>query len=58
MGGGVAMQYAIDYPQEATSLTLINPMSPYGMDGTKGPDGRKEESCVPDNTAKILRKSP
>lgn len=37
MGGGVAMQYALDHP--VLSLTLINPVSPYGFGGT-GSDGR------------------
>ena len=37
MGGGVAMQYALDHPLR--SLTLINPVSPYGFGGT-GHDGR------------------
>jgi pimeloyl-ACP methyl ester carboxylesterase len=32
MGGGVAMQYAIDHP--VLSLTLESPVSPYGFGGT------------------------
>lgn len=39
MGGGVAMQYTMDYPQDVKSLGLINPLSPYGFSGTKGIDG-------------------
>lgn len=33
MGGGVVMQYALDYP--ALSLTLQSPVSPYGFGGTR-----------------------
>lgn len=39
MGGGVAMQYTLDYPEEVRSLGLINPLSPYGFSGTKDADG-------------------
>ena len=39
MGGGVVMQYAIDYPSEVASLTLINPLSPFGYSGTKDEKG-------------------
>lgn len=35
MGGGVAMQYVVDHPTQVASLTLINPISPYGIGGTK-----------------------
>lgn len=35
MGGGIIMQYAIDHPSEIASLTLINPLSPFGFGGTK-----------------------
>ncbi|MBG9943372.1 alpha/beta hydrolase [Brevibacillus formosus] len=35
LGGGIAMQFAIDHPQEVRSLILIAPMSPYGFGGTK-----------------------
>lgn len=35
VGGIVALAYAIDRPQEVASITLINPMSPYGFGGTK-----------------------
>lgn len=34
MGGGVVMQYAIDYPAHVASLTLQAPVSPYGFGGT------------------------
>jgi len=33
MGGGVAMQYALDHP--VLSLTLQSPISPYGFGGTR-----------------------
>lgn len=45
MGGGIAMQYAIDHPAEVASLTLINPLSPYGFGGTKDVAGTP---CWPD----------
>lgn len=45
LGGGVAMQYAIDHPAQVASLTLLAPVSPYGFGGTKGSDGTP---CFPD----------
>ncbi|MEU9796733.1 alpha/beta hydrolase [Streptomyces sparsogenes] len=39
MGGGVAMRYLCDHPAAVRSLTLVNPVSPYGFGGTHGPDG-------------------
>lgn len=39
MGGGVAIQYAIDYPAHVASLTLQAPVSPYGFGGTIDPSG-------------------
>lgn len=39
MGGNVAMQYALDYPGSARTLTLQSPGSPFGFGGTKGPEG-------------------
>lgn len=39
MGGGVVMQYTMDYPEEVASLTLINPLSPFGYSGTKDEKG-------------------
>lgn len=39
MGGGVVLQYLLDHPREVASLTLVNPVSPYGFGGTRGPDG-------------------
>jgi pimeloyl-ACP methyl ester carboxylesterase len=45
VGGMVAMRYAIDHPDTVASLTLVNPMSPYGFGGTKGAFGTP---CWPD----------
>lgn len=45
MGGGIAMQYAIDHPERILSLTLIDPLSPYGFGGTKDEMGTP---CWPD----------
>ncbi|HSK82037.1 MAG TPA: alpha/beta hydrolase [Rubrobacter sp.] len=45
LGGGVLMQYAIDYPEEVASLTLSCPIPPYGMGGTKDVTGTP---CWPD----------
>jgi len=45
MGGGIAMQYTIAYPERVLSLTLINPLSPYGFGGTKDEGGTP---CWPD----------
>lgn len=39
VGGTVALRYAIDRPQQVASITLINPMSPYGFGGTKDDAG-------------------
>jgi pimeloyl-ACP methyl ester carboxylesterase len=35
LGGGVVMQYAIDHPAAAASVTLLSAMSPYGFGGTR-----------------------
>lgn len=35
MGGGVIMQYALDYSDDVSSLILLNPLSPFGYSGTK-----------------------
>jgi pimeloyl-ACP methyl ester carboxylesterase len=40
MGGGVVLQYLIDHPALVRSVTLIDPVSPYGFGGTKGVDGQ------------------
>ncbi len=44
-GGTVSMQYAIDRPDGVASLTMIDPMSPYGFGGTKDVKGTP---CWPD----------
>ena len=44
-GGTVSMQYAIDRPDGVASLTMIDPMSPYGFGGTKDVAGTP---CWPD----------
>jgi pimeloyl-ACP methyl ester carboxylesterase len=44
-GGTVAVQYAMDHPAEVATLTLINPMSPYGFGGTRDTVGTP---CWPD----------
>jgi pimeloyl-ACP methyl ester carboxylesterase len=41
MGGGVVMQYTIDYPDEVASLILVNPMSPFGYSGTRDEIGTR-----------------
>lgn len=41
MGGGVIMQYAIDYPEDVASLSLINPLSPFGYSGSKDEKGTR-----------------
>ncbi|HEX4812699.1 MAG TPA: alpha/beta hydrolase [Nonomuraea sp.] len=40
MGGGVVLQALRDRPSAVRSVTLVNPISPYGFGGTEGPDGR------------------
>ncbi|MCZ2525230.1 alpha/beta fold hydrolase [Streptomyces sp. HB2AG] len=45
MGGGVVLQHLLDAPGRVASLTLVNPVSPFGFGGTKGPHG---ELCAPD----------
>ncbi|MFR9787081.1 alpha/beta fold hydrolase [Streptomyces sp. MB22_4] len=40
MGGGVITQYLRDRPAAVRSLTLVNPVSPYGFGGTHGVDGK------------------
>jgi pimeloyl-ACP methyl ester carboxylesterase len=41
MGGGVVLQYLADRPgtHRAASLTLVDPVSPFGFGGTRGLDG-------------------
>ncbi|HEX6541263.1 MAG TPA: alpha/beta hydrolase [Ktedonobacterales bacterium] len=45
LGGGVVMQYAIDHAADVASITLIDPMSPFGFGGTKDTNGTP---CWPD----------
>ena len=40
MGAGVLWQYMLSYPADLASLTMIAPISPYGMGGAKGLDGK------------------
>ncbi|MFJ9690597.1 alpha/beta fold hydrolase [Kitasatospora sp. NPDC101183] len=40
MGGGIALQLLRDHPESVRTLTLVNPVSPYGFGGTHGEDGR------------------
>ena len=44
-GGTAAMQYAMDHAERLLSLTLVDPMSPYGFGGTKDVSGTP---CWPD----------
>jgi pimeloyl-ACP methyl ester carboxylesterase len=39
MGGGVVLQLLRDRPELVRTLTLVNPVSPYGFGGTRGADG-------------------
>lgn len=39
MGGGVVMKYAIDYPADLLSITLVDTVSPYGYSGSKDVEG-------------------
>ena len=43
MGGGVAMQYAIDHSDKLDGMVLQSPLSPFGFGGTYGEDGKKLE---------------
>jgi pimeloyl-ACP methyl ester carboxylesterase len=43
-GGGVAMRYTLEYPDEVSSLALLNPVSPHGYGGTL----RDGTPCQPD----------
>jgi pimeloyl-ACP methyl ester carboxylesterase len=45
VGGTIAVRYAMDHPDMVASLTLVNPMSPYGFGGTKDASGIP---CWPD----------
>src|SRR4051794_20875335 len=39
MGGGLLWQYAVAYPDDLASMTMIAPVSPYGYGGATGPGG-------------------
>lgn len=41
LGGGVAMQYAIDHGEKLEKLILQAPLSPFGFGGTYDSDGKK-----------------
>jgi len=45
VGGGAALQYAIDHADRVASITLVAPMSPFGFGGTKDEKGTP---CWPD----------
>ena len=48
MGGGVVMKYAIAYPADLLSITLVNTLSPYGYSGSKDVAGWPgDEVCCP-----------
>jgi pimeloyl-ACP methyl ester carboxylesterase len=48
MGAGVLWQYALAYPDDLASLTMVAPLSPYGWGGIKGLDG---QPCFDDYAA-------
>lgn len=39
LGAAPVMQFAMLYPELVRSITLVNPISPYGFGGTQGEDG-------------------
>lgn len=39
MGAAPVLQLALDYPELVSSITLVNPVSPYGFGGTKDVQG-------------------
>lgn len=39
LGAAPLLQFALDYPGLVRSMTLVNPISPYGFGGTKDVDG-------------------
>jgi len=43
LGGGVVLQCLRDHPAAFASVTLVNPVSPYGCGGTSGADGTPAE---------------
>jgi pimeloyl-ACP methyl ester carboxylesterase len=40
LGAAPVLQFALDYPELVKSITLLNPVSPYGFGGAQGVDGR------------------
>jgi len=40
MGGGVVMKYTIAHAADLLTVTLVDPLSPYGYGGSKGVDGQ------------------
>jgi pimeloyl-ACP methyl ester carboxylesterase len=44
MGGGVVLRHLLAAPSTVASVTLVDPVSPYGFGGTRGLDG---ELCDP-----------
>ncbi|WP_026877812.1 alpha/beta fold hydrolase [Jiangella gansuensis] len=40
LGGAVVLQMLLDAPDRYASVTLVNPVSPYGFGGTRGADGQ------------------
>lgn len=40
MGGGIVMKYTIAHAADLLTVTLVDPMSPYGYGGSKGADGK------------------
>lgn len=40
MGAGILQQYALTYPDDLATITLVAPLSPFGFGGTKGDDGQ------------------
>jgi pimeloyl-ACP methyl ester carboxylesterase len=40
LGGGIAMQYLLDYPAHVATMTLLATISPYGFGGTRDAEGR------------------
>ncbi|HQV69395.1 MAG TPA: alpha/beta hydrolase [Thermoflexales bacterium] len=40
IGAAAVWQFALDYPELVSSITLVAPISPYGFGGTQGVDGK------------------
>ncbi|MBH0055219.1 alpha/beta hydrolase [Salinibacterium sp. SWN139] len=39
LGGGIVMQFMLDYADRVETVSLVSPVSPYGFGGTKGANG-------------------